>query len=151
MFLPLFVLIIRILFLIGRYHDGYRAEGLTDKDINMSRLFYPAWWLKISGYFDSKINTGDGVIMFAPSPYLISGGYGWILALFLTALISSVLSLTVAYIVTRRSKYMSWNGSGYGSASIEEREGSSATSRSPLAPAPGRALTSSSNYSMVGV
>jgi hypothetical protein len=55
--------------LITKYHDGYQAEGLQDKDIAMKRLFYPAWWLNATGYFNSKINTGPGVIMFSPGPH----------------------------------------------------------------------------------
>ena len=81
-----------------RYHDGYQAEGLTSKDVEMTRLFYPAFWLKATGYFDSKINSGPDVIMFTPSPF--SGfTWAWFAALFFTAVFSSVLSLSVAYML----------------------------------------------------
>lgn len=62
----------------------------------MTRLFYPAWWLKATGYFDSKINTGPGVIMFASNPSS-STGWAWLLALLFTAMFSSIISLTVGY------------------------------------------------------
>jgi hypothetical protein len=87
--------------LITKYHDGYQAEGLQDKDIAMKRLFYPAWWLKATGYFDSKINTGPGVIMFSPGPHRGSNGYNWVTLLF-TAIISSAFSLLIGYIVSKR-------------------------------------------------
>lgn len=79
-----------------RYHDGYQAEGLTSKDVEMTRLFYPGWWLKATGYFDSKINTGPGVIMFASNPYG-GNGWTWLIALLFTAVFSSIVSLTVGY------------------------------------------------------
>lgn len=87
--------------LITKYHDGYQAEGLESKDIEMKRLFYPAWWLKAVGYFDSKINTGPGVIMFSPGPNGSTGGYHWMTLLF-TAIISSAFSLIIGYIVLKR-------------------------------------------------
>lgn len=89
--------------LITKYHDGYRA--ITDGDlpaVEMQRLFYPAWWLKAVGFFNSGINTGPGVIMFAPNPLGSStadGSGGWAMALLATAVVSSALSFCVAYLV----------------------------------------------------
>lgn len=70
----------------------------------MTRLFYPAWWLKISGYFDSKINSGPDVIMFTPNPYTngVSSGVTWLLSLLFTALLSSALSLTISHILRNK-------------------------------------------------
>lgn len=92
--------------LITKYHDGYQAEGLESKDIAMKRLFYPAWWLKAVGYFDSKINTGPGVIMFSPGPH--GGSTGWVTLLF-TAIMSSFFSLLIGYIVMKRSSNKQFN------------------------------------------
>jgi hypothetical protein len=87
--------------LITKYHDGYRA--ITDGTlpaVEMQRLFYPAWWLKAVGFFNSGINTGPGVIMFAPNPLgASSGSGGWAMALLLTAAASSALSFCVAYVL----------------------------------------------------
>ena len=80
--------------------------GLEGKEVIMTRLFYPAWWLKLSGYFDSKINSGPDVIMFAPNPYTngVSSGVIWLLSLLFTALLSSALSLTISHILRNKKE-----------------------------------------------
>eukprot|EP01035_Chromulina_nebulosa_P019906 gene19906-25861_t len=50
--------------LVTRYHDGYQADNLDQKDIKMRKLFYPLWWLDITGYWNTKPNVGLDVIMF---------------------------------------------------------------------------------------
>ena len=124
---------------------------MTDKDIVMSRLFYPAWWLKISGYFDSKINTGPGVIMFAPSPFSTGGKSGSLLVIMVTAIVSSTISFIVTYIMMNKSKKIEWNQSGYGASPVHEREETPVIQsvRTPFAIAPGRKSTS--DYIVIGV
>jgi len=36
--------------LIARYHDGYKLDDSGNKVV-MNKLFYPRWWLKVSGFF----------------------------------------------------------------------------------------------------
>ncbi len=50
---------------ITKYHDGYIAENLDTPTIHMRKLFYPKYWLDATGYWDSKSNSGPGVILFA--------------------------------------------------------------------------------------
>ena len=90
--------------LITKYHDGYRA--ITDGSkpaVEMQRLFYPAWWLKAVGFFNSGINTGPGVIMFAPNPSAYTESSS---ALVATAALSSVLTflVTCAFFVAVRKR-----------------------------------------------
>jgi hypothetical protein len=67
----------------------------------MKKLFYPKWWLDITGYWKNKPNIGPGVILFDPSPSLPSDSEslaryykdGTISALFFTAILSSALTL----------------------------------------------------------
>ena len=93
----------------------------------MSRLFYPAWWLKATGYFDSHINTGPDVIMFEPSPYSNNnGGNSWLIALFLTAVLSSALTLTISHLLVTRNK-QTWSGHVYIPSTTAEEE------RAPIA------------------
>ena len=93
--------------LITKYHDGYRAEGLTTPAIEMQKLFYPKWWLEATGYFDSKITTGPGVILFNPSPNKSSatlggggggGGEYSLQTLMLTSCVSSLLTVLLGVV-----------------------------------------------------
>lgn len=87
--------------LITKYHDGYRAEGLTTPAINMQKLFYPKWWLDATGYFDNKITTGPGVILFNPSPSgkaLAGTGEYSFQTLILTSCVSSLLTLLLGVV-----------------------------------------------------
>lgn len=52
-------------FVYRRYHDGYIATDLDKTTINMQKIFYPKFWLDLTGFWDSKINTGPDVILFA--------------------------------------------------------------------------------------
>ena len=56
-------------FLITKYHDGYIANNRDQRDISMQKMFYPKWWLKMTGYFLEPPAEGDDVIMFEPSPF----------------------------------------------------------------------------------
>lgn len=51
--------------LIGKYHDGYETTETTSPHVVMKKLFYPSWWLRMTGYFNNPINQGPDVIMFA--------------------------------------------------------------------------------------
>jgi dipeptidase len=84
--------------LITKYHDGYEAQDLTAPHITMKRLFYPLWWLQMTGYFDSHINSGPDTIMFAPSP-APNNGMGVVV---MTALLSVLATLGVVYMVQRK-------------------------------------------------
>ncbi len=50
---------------ITKYHDGYVAEDLNEPTIHMRKLFYPKYWLDATGYWNSKSNSGPGVILFS--------------------------------------------------------------------------------------
>ncbi len=61
-----------------KYHDGYIANDLTEKDIRMTKLFYPRSWLEATGFFDNHAASGPDVIMFEPNP-LPSAGSNYML------------------------------------------------------------------------
>lgn len=50
--------------LFTKYHDGAIATNLDQPDIVMVKMFYPKWWLNITGYFNNKPNFGPDVLMF---------------------------------------------------------------------------------------
>jgi hypothetical protein len=54
-----------VISLYFRYHDGYIAEDRDSTSIQMKKLFYPKYWLDATGFFNSKIAGGPGVILFA--------------------------------------------------------------------------------------
>ena len=74
--------------LITKFHDGYHAVDLDQPRIKMTKLFYPKWWLDLTGYFLNKPNTGPDTIMFASQP--ISGSF-----LFFSVLLTGCVSLLV--------------------------------------------------------
>lgn len=88
--------------LITKYHDGYEASELTAPHILMKKLFYPVWWLKATGYFDSLPNSGPDVIMFAENAQAEASRQA-----FMAAAVSSVLSvaatLAVVYYFQRKN------------------------------------------------
>ena len=73
----------------------------------MQKLFYPKWWLDVTGFWNNKPNTGDDVIMFATGPTTgYNGGYmisqsTLMGSLLITGIISSVLTLLVTALVIR--------------------------------------------------
>lgn len=67
----------------------------------MQKLFYPKWWLDITGYFTHPPNTGEGVILFAPQPvgYVSTGeAYMYVgMAIVLTVLAMATLYGVMEY------------------------------------------------------
>ena len=62
--------------LVTKIHDGYWASDLDQPDIKMNKMFYPKWWLKVTGYFKERPNPmGPDTILFDSSP-LASDGQG---------------------------------------------------------------------------
>lgn len=84
-----------------RYHDGYRAENLGGAEISMKKLFYPKWWLDLTGYFKNTITSGPGVILFAPRGGSGSSGGGdaSVAALLVTAVVSGSLALVLGLFI----------------------------------------------------
>ncbi len=84
------------LYILYRYHDGAIATELDSPNIKMVKMFYPKWWLNITGYFGNPPNFGPGVLMFQPSPSnsmnMNSSGYNSIYIIFiaLTTLIIGI-------------------------------------------------------------
>jgi len=37
--------------LIAKYRDGYRVNDLTSPKFQQDFLFYPKWWLMVSGFY----------------------------------------------------------------------------------------------------
>lgn len=59
--------------LITKFHDGIEATNLDTPAFTFSKLFYPKWWLKSSGYFKNKPNQIPGEIEFSVDPAIPSG------------------------------------------------------------------------------
>ena len=76
------------------------------ENINLQKVFYPLWWLNVTGYFDNKAFTGPNVIAFEPNPIeeTTSDSLSYYMALFLTAVTSCALTLgAVALVLRKRS------------------------------------------------
>ena len=74
--------------LVTTLHDGYYATDLETPKINMNKLFYPKWWLDVSGYFLSRPNPmGPDTILFGPSPISRTEGGGLVLFFFICGLV----------------------------------------------------------------
>jgi hypothetical protein len=56
----------------------------------MTKLFYPKWWLDLTGYFLNKPNSGPDTIMFASESTTISGSF-----LFFSVLLTACASMLV--------------------------------------------------------
>ena len=54
--------------IITTYHDGYHALNLTSANINMFKLFYPAFWLDNVGFFNTHKNSDPNSLLFASLP-----------------------------------------------------------------------------------
>lgn len=54
--------------LMTQFHDGYTALQLDKRDIKMTKMFYPKWWLEATGFFKNAPNDIDGAIMYASDP-----------------------------------------------------------------------------------
>ena len=73
----------------------------------MHKLFYPKWWLDLTGYFKSKINSGPGVILFAPGPDGKKGSDATVAALLASALLSGIFALVLGFYIGTK-----WRHSG---------------------------------------
>ena len=58
--------------LMTQFHDGVQFSALDKADIKLTKLFYPDWWLKDSGYFENKPNDIPDEIMYATNPSITS-------------------------------------------------------------------------------
>jgi dipeptidase len=57
--------------LITQFHDGYDVRQLDKKpNIQLTKMFYPKWWLEASGFFDRHPNDIDGAILYDVDPGL---------------------------------------------------------------------------------
>lgn len=54
--------------LITKYHDGYIATKLDTSSLQMKKMFYPKWWLDLTGFWKNAAVKGPDVIMFQPAP-----------------------------------------------------------------------------------
>jgi hypothetical protein len=54
--------------LVATYHDGYIAKGLNATTIDVTKIFYPYWWLQAVGYYN---NFEDKVNNFISNPAII--------------------------------------------------------------------------------
>ncbi len=46
-------------FLIARYRDGYKVKDMLSPLFEQEYLFYPLWWLEISGFFNHTLTMKD--------------------------------------------------------------------------------------------
>lgn len=49
--------------LIAKYRDGYRVVDLSSPVFEQEFLFYPYWWLKISGFFKNVRRRRHSMLM----------------------------------------------------------------------------------------
>jgi hypothetical protein len=56
--------------LMAQFHDGYQALQLDQRDLKMTKMFYPKSWLQATGFFNLPPNQLDGAIMFDTDPAL---------------------------------------------------------------------------------
>ncbi len=98
--------------IITRYHDGYSAENLDTADIYMRKLFYPKYWLEVSGFWNSKPNNDPDALLFESNNGMISDGQcnGRIFQIiFWTVVISSFATCGLIWLY----QYCSRNSKGY--------------------------------------
>ncbi len=74
-------------------------------------MFYPKWWLDLTGYFLNHPNTGPDTIMFASQPSSITGSF-----LFFSVLATACLSMFVGMQVERKKVTLLGGGSLLGSS-----------------------------------
>jgi hypothetical protein len=46
-------------FLIARYRDGYKVKDMLSPLFEQEYLFYPLWWLELSGFFNHSLTMKD--------------------------------------------------------------------------------------------
>eukprot|EP00981_Chlorochromonas_danica_P008430 scaffold2193_cov179-Ochromonas_danica.AAC.9 len=90
--------------LITKYHDGYVAQTLDAPHITMKKLFYPLWWLQMTGYFENHVNSGPDVILFSPPAPGISTGSQQTVALLTTAIVSVLLTLSAVWLYQQSNR-----------------------------------------------
>ena len=84
--------------IITKYHDGYIAENLDTPTIRMRKLFYPKYWLDATGYWDSKSNSGPGVILFASNEEILTlsqSNFHVFIAVVFTTIVVVILSILI--------------------------------------------------------
>ena len=87
---------------ITKYHDGYVAEDLNEPTIHMRKLFYPKYWLDATGYWNSKSNTGPGVILFSSGEDEIITASQSNRRVFVAVIVTSSLVGAVVVFITNR-------------------------------------------------
>mmetsp|Transcript_4731 Transcript_4731/g.6492 ORF Transcript_4731/g.6492 Transcript_4731/m.6492 type:complete len:670 (+) Transcript_4731:1-2010(+) len=94
--------------LITKFHDGYIAEHLDTPSLVMKRLFYPKWWLDLTGYWKNAAVIGPDVILFDSNPAGSEATYSYgamCTAVLVTAMTSIALTaLAGSYFVRFRDR-----------------------------------------------
>lgn len=110
--------------LIAMFHDGYSALQLDQRDIKMTKMFYPKWWLEATGYFKNAPNEINGAIMFESDPtsevqaqYATAAEY--YVGVLGSGLVVGALALGAGIVVGRREVARSTSGHAY--APIDSR------------------------------
>jgi hypothetical protein len=97
--------------LITQFHDGAHAQDLDKKEIKMTKMFYPKWWLDAVGYWDLGPNRDPHAIMFAPAPganpaaaegELVYTRASYLSGVIGAALFASALSVTLGFVLAKR-------------------------------------------------
>eukprot|EP01041_Mallomonas_annulata_P001289 gene1289-2493_t len=87
--------------LVTKYHDGYRAEDLDQPAVHMQKLFYPKWWLELTGFFNSKAAVGPNTLVFAPNPFASTSSSNT-MVMIMSVIICSAFSLFVGVHLGRK-------------------------------------------------
>jgi hypothetical protein len=92
--------------IITKYHDGYRAQNLTDANINMYKLFYPEFWLDNVGFFDTHRNTDPNALLFSSLPS--SGTMATVMAVLFTSCLAfgAGMMFQKKLVSPRRTEYL---------------------------------------------
>jgi hypothetical protein len=99
--------------LITKYHDGYIAQDLDTPNLKMKKLFYPKWWLDLTGFWKNPPVTGPDVILFQPAPAdnPVFTTSALVKAVAWSALVSCAVTLLVgAYLFRHRERTIKLSG-----------------------------------------
>ena len=99
--------------LITKYHDGYIAQNLDTPSLKMKKLFYPKWWLDLTGFWKNPPVTGPDVILFQPAPAdnPVFTTSALVKAVAWSALVSCAVTLLVgAYLFRHRERSIKLSG-----------------------------------------
>lgn len=78
-------------YLLTHYRDGYVLNTSTPV-IGITRMFYPEWWLKATGFFEIKGIRDKDTILFQPSPISkITSNISLVIFILISVLISSYI------------------------------------------------------------